>query len=609
MTRLPLWVAACGLALVLIDSSFAQQAPSEVRTSVQTGNAEGVLRVTHPQARQGDEVWATLLFWQPERAFRPGKPALIQEESAWSAACHKAGLAAAFVAGPAETRDGQLAMAWRGLSRGKGIGVDVDRLALVVLTADPGALPEPPAEMAARLRARLHLDPQRVASDQIPALVAVLKAQLPASSQGRSEPAPDPNQLRAQANRLFQAQDFQAAEPLYHRLCKLNAQDGQAWFRLGFCAIRTGHYPLSAKAFHTCLQLGVAPGPSTYNLACAYSLMGDHERGLEYLAQAVEAGFQDWNLARTDPDVEAIRKDPRFEKILAGEGFQPAAFSKSKELRHQDPAQLLQTAQNRFRSQDWDGAVEAYSAYLFLHPENGQAHFQCGYAAIASGRLEVAETCFQKSLELGFAPPISTYNLACTYSRMGKIDAALASLEAAVGRGFQDLEQLKNDSDLEALRGEKGYHKIVKRLQGLNDQAHRMQFWVGRWEVSDADGKRLGTDLIVPQLQGRVLHETWTGEDGYQGVSISTYDPERGVWRQTWMDANGRVVDLEGRWENGSMAMETLNTEGKRTRVRWTPLEDGRIHFLMESSKDQGASWTPSMETFAKPAPADRVGN
>ncbi len=53
-----------------------------------------------------------------------------------------------------------------------------------------------------------------------------------------------------------------------------------------------------------------------YNLACTYSLLGDLECPLEYLARALAHG--DWfkGMAEHDPDLHPLRNDPRFQALL-----------------------------------------------------------------------------------------------------------------------------------------------------------------------------------------------------------------------------------------------------------------------------------------------------
>jgi len=49
-----------------------------------------------------------------------------------------------------------------------------------------------------------------------------------------------------------------------------------------------------------------------FNLACYASLAGDTDRALEHLARAVEGNPQARTWAASDPDLDAIRADPRY---------------------------------------------------------------------------------------------------------------------------------------------------------------------------------------------------------------------------------------------------------------------------------------------------------
>jgi C-terminal processing protease CtpA/Prc len=54
-----------------------------------------------------------------------------------------------------------------------------------------------------------------------------------------------------------------------------------------------------------------------YNLACGYSLLGQKDRALSYLNEAVESGFDALGQVMRDSDLAAIRDDARFIPILA----------------------------------------------------------------------------------------------------------------------------------------------------------------------------------------------------------------------------------------------------------------------------------------------------
>ncbi|AMV23401.1 hypothetical protein VT84_03260 [Gemmata sp. SH-PL17] len=53
-----------------------------------------------------------------------------------------------------------------------------------------------------------------------------------------------------------------------------------------------------------------------YNLACRYALLKQREKALTALRQAVELGYRDFEFMREDHDLDSIRKDPRFRKLV-----------------------------------------------------------------------------------------------------------------------------------------------------------------------------------------------------------------------------------------------------------------------------------------------------
>lgn len=59
-----------------------------------------------------------------------------------------------------------------------------------------------------------------------------------------------------------------------------------------------------------------------YNLACSLALVGDAGRAFEALEEALNLGFRDFKLMLEDRDLENLRSDARWTKLLAriGEG-------------------------------------------------------------------------------------------------------------------------------------------------------------------------------------------------------------------------------------------------------------------------------------------------
>jgi eukaryotic-like serine/threonine-protein kinase len=54
-----------------------------------------------------------------------------------------------------------------------------------------------------------------------------------------------------------------------------------------------------------------------YNFACLAALAGHRDEAFDYLHRAIEAGYKDAQLIRTDDDLKSLQNDPRFDKLVA----------------------------------------------------------------------------------------------------------------------------------------------------------------------------------------------------------------------------------------------------------------------------------------------------
>jgi hypothetical protein len=129
---------------------------------------------------------------------------------------------------------------------------------------------------------------------------------------------------------------------------------------------------------------------------------------------------------------------------------------------------------------------------------------------------------------------------------------------------------------------------------------YRHDFWLGRWDVTLPNGKPAGTNRIEPILGGCALRESWTGVCGHQGTSYNVYDASRQRWHQTWVDDQGNLLELDGRFSDGKMTLsgETLDSTGSQAlqRITWEPTAPGKVRQLWESSTDGGRSWTVAFD-------------
>lgn len=73
-----------------------------------------------------------------------------------------------------------------------------------------------------------------------------------------------------------------------------------------------GRFAESARVGEATVALGEADPTVAYNVACAHARTGRPEDALRWLVTAVGLGFTDTGLLDSDPDLDAVRDDPRF---------------------------------------------------------------------------------------------------------------------------------------------------------------------------------------------------------------------------------------------------------------------------------------------------------
>jgi hypothetical protein len=134
----------------------------------------------------------------------------------------------------------------------------------------------------------------------------------------------------------------------------------------------------------------------------------------------------------------------------------------------------------------------------------------------------------------------------------------------------------------------------------------QLDFWVGDWIVENAAGERAGSNRIELVLKDCALHENWDGAGGGRGFSYSIDDRRTDSWHQTWVDDQGRLLQLDGRLEDGKMVLkgENLGPNGGVIfhQVTWEKIDDGRVRQVGSISRDEGDSWNTVFDGIYIPA-------
>jgi Flp pilus assembly protein TadD len=244
---------------------------------------------------------------------------------------------------------------------------------------------------------------------------------------------------------------FQEAISNFEQLSRESSQDGNQWYKVGSRLIRLRDFDRAVTALTRAIDhLGYQGASAMYNLACAYALKGDRGPALDWLEKSVNAGFDDTEKLREDPDIASLRSEPRFKKIeelsrvLSLSQFSDGEFDDS-----------------HYPKRRWAPAIQLYETFLRKEPENGRGWFDLGYALHYSTEHEKAIQAFERAIQFGYRKPTSMYNIACANAMMGRRDAAFEWLDKSAAAGFEIGNYISGDSDLDGLRSDPRFERFL----------------------------------------------------------------------------------------------------------------------------------------------------
>ncbi|MBE9117058.1 tetratricopeptide repeat protein [Lusitaniella coriacea LEGE 07157] len=129
-----------------------------------------------------------------------------------------------------------------------------------------------------------------------------------------------PNKYEAWNNRgvlLGMLGRYQEEQLAYDRALRCQPNNSEAWINQGVALASLGDIEVAILAYNQALQLQPNNPTAWYNKACCHALQTQFDLALESLQSAIELDpktIQDW--AKTEPDLDAIQHDPRFQKLL-----------------------------------------------------------------------------------------------------------------------------------------------------------------------------------------------------------------------------------------------------------------------------------------------------
>ncbi|MBI5763949.1 MAG: hypothetical protein HZA51_10535 [Planctomycetes bacterium] len=172
----------------------------------------------------------------------------------------------------------------------------------------------------------------------------------------------------------------------------------------------------------------------------AAELAGDAKKALSEEAQALIKQAEELAKHARDvqPSLQSLTKElAELEKLSALAGHGDDDDDADDEDDHDEHAAQLKH----------ERAAKEYAAAAGKHD-----WYSKGYSLHMAKKYDEAIECFQKAAEMSDRMAESYYNIACGYSLKGDKDRAFDWLRKAWAAGYQDVEHMKGDSDLDNIR-------------------------------------------------------------------------------------------------------------------------------------------------------------
>jgi tetratricopeptide (TPR) repeat protein len=106
----------------------------------------------------------------------------------------------------------------------------------------------------------------------------------------------------------------------YQKVSEITPDFAEALNNLAVAYMAQGEYAGALSLFRKIMELQPDSVMARYNIACVYARQGKIEESVDWLKKAVEKGFKDWDVLKTDRDLKNIRGSSYYKKLVTIQG-------------------------------------------------------------------------------------------------------------------------------------------------------------------------------------------------------------------------------------------------------------------------------------------------
>jgi beta-lactamase regulating signal transducer with metallopeptidase domain/tetratricopeptide (TPR) repeat protein len=232
------------------------------------------------------------------------------------------------------------------------------------------------------------------------------------------------------------------ADQKYYLADDRDERSGGEWYGRASDLYHRERYVQAAEAYEHAAERGYRRETALYNAGCSYALAGKTDPAIEALRASFEEGFDRPELFAADDDLNSLRADPRFRKLL-DEVMSSGSASASRRAASREFERLAK--RKDVDEGDWNSV---------------------GMDLLRSGDYEHAAQAFNNEFKVS-KDEDALYNMACARALDGKTAEALTLLDQSIKTGSVDADHMEEDPDLITLHKEKRFDELVALAEDL----------------------------------------------------------------------------------------------------------------------------------------------
>lgn len=220
--------------------------------------------------------------------------------------------------------------------------------------------------------------------------------------------------------------------------------DGESWYERAHSYYMRGRFDKAGRAYDNAAKFGYNRATAYYNAGCSWALAKQPDAAIKSLQASFDEGFEDLDMYGSDEDLNSLRQDPRFKKLMT-------------QVQNSDEA----TQEKRAAGREYDRLAASKDI------DDGEWN-AVGVDLLRVGDYDKASLAFDNEFKQSRnEDEDAIYNKACARALAGKTDEALKLLDQSIAAGSVDPDHMAEDADLTSLHKNKKFDQLIDLAEDL----------------------------------------------------------------------------------------------------------------------------------------------